>query len=60
MKTWDDYPVLLTIDEAMKLLRIDRKQTVTDLCRKSQIPALKAGRDWRIDRDGLRAMFETK
>ncbi|HDZ40040.1 MAG TPA: DNA-binding protein [Marinobacter sp.] len=56
MKTWNELPLMLTIEETMELLRIKRKQTVTDLCKQGKIPAIRANQ-WRIDRDGLRGQI---
>lgn len=58
MKAWNDYPIVLTAKETAELLRIDRLNTITDRCRRGELPAFKAsGKAWRIDRDRLRAMF---
>jgi len=61
MKTWNDYPPVLTATETAELLRIDRLNTITEKCRRGELPAFKAsGKAWRIDRDRLRAMFALK
>jgi len=61
MKTWNDYPVVLTAQETADLLRIGRLNTITEKCRTGELPAFKAsGKAWRVDRDRLRLMFAPK
>jgi len=61
MKTWNDYDPVLTAQETADLLRIDRLNTITEKCRRGELPAFKAsGKAWRIDRDRLRMMFAPK
>lgn len=59
-KTWDDYPVTLSIKETAQLLGISRLNTITSKCRNGELPAVKMGKDWRIDRDQLRAIFASR
>ena len=58
MKTWDDYPPLLTVEDAMELLKITRRQSITNLCRRGELPASQIGVKWYIDRDKLRRKFD--
>lgn len=48
----EDWPLFLTAEEAGELLRI-HPQTVYELARCGKLPARKAGRAVRIDRDKL-------
>ena len=57
MKTWDSYPPLLTVKQAMELLSLTRRQTITGLCRRGELPACQIGAKWYIDRDRLRQKF---
>lgn len=54
-KTWNDYPIVLTVTQAAALLNISAG-TIAAKCKSGEIPATKIGRSWSIDRDQLRAM----
>lgn len=45
-------PVWLTAEEVAGLLRV-HVTTVHELCRRGELPAIKAGRDWRVSARGL-------
>jgi len=45
---------LLTVSETARLLRIG-EATVRRLARRGELPALRVGGQWRIDRDSLAA-----
>lgn len=47
---------LLTVNEATKLLRIDRK-TLYKLIKKGEIPAIRLGVQWRIPKEELEKMI---
>jgi excisionase family DNA binding protein len=59
MTDWNNLPALLTVPEAMQLLRVKRRESVTKLCKNGQLNAMKIGNLWRIDRDSLRARLTT-
>lgn len=61
MKSWDNYPAVLTAKQAAELLGVSRINTITSLCKNGELPATKIGQgSWRIDRDRLRMMFAPK
>lgn len=47
-----DMPQWLTADETAALLRV-HVTTVQDMCRRGELPAMKAGKEWRISAHGL-------
>mgnify|MGYP001401759902 CR=1 FL=1 len=47
---------LLTVNEATKLLRIDRK-TLYKLIKRGEIPAIRLGSQWRIPKEALEKMI---
>ena len=47
-----EYPPILTVDQAAVMMQLDRN-TVYELIRQGKIPAFKAGRVIRINRDQL-------
>jgi excisionase family DNA binding protein len=63
-KTFEDFPTILTPDEAAELLRID-VSTAKDWCRAGKMPrAFKLGQAtravWRVKRDDLLAWIESQ
>ena len=46
------YPALMTPDEAASLMHTSAWM-VRDLCRRGEVPCVKAGRRWLIQRDRL-------
>src|SRR3954447_26172170 len=48
----NDDPVVLTLDEAAELLRIDAKE-MRKLAANGEIPGRKVGNEWRFSRTGL-------
>ncbi len=54
---WDQMPVLLTVPEAANLLRVT-EQAVRAMLREGKIPAIKAGREWRIERDAIKRVLD--
>lgn len=61
MKSWGNYPSILTAKQAAELLGVSRINTITSLCKNGELPATKIGQgSWRIDRDRLRMMFAPK
>ena len=42
----------LTVPEAARLLRVS-EQTVRRLARRGELPVVRVGAQWRLDRDGL-------
>jgi len=47
-----EHQTWLTADEAAVILRV-HVTTVHDMCKRGDLPAMKAGRDWRIHAQGL-------
>ncbi|MEW6573480.1 MAG: helix-turn-helix domain-containing protein [Bacillota bacterium] len=54
---WDDLPAILTLQEAAQFLRRGYR-CVLALCHTRGFPAIRLGRAWRINRDGLRRWLE--
>lgn len=55
MRSKSKVPVLLTVQEVSKLLRVHRPK-VYELIRKGEIQGFKLGADWRIKRDSIEAL----
>lgn len=47
------YPPWLTVQEFMEMMQIKSKDSVYEMLRKGQIPHVKVGSHYRIDRDGV-------
>jgi excisionase family DNA binding protein len=47
-----EFPPILTVEQASKLLQLDR-HTIYELIRQKKIPGFKAGRAIRLNRDKL-------
>ncbi len=61
MTSWDDYPPILTTEQAGEILGIKQMTTIIDRCKSGEFPAMKVGgKTWRIDRDKLRMMLASK
>lgn len=56
---WRHLPLLLTPDQAGKLLQIT-PECVRKLCAAGKLPAIQAGKQWRIDAAAIRARLEAK
>lgn len=56
---WDELPVLLTAEEARRLLNVGRV-TIYTLCHREGFPAVRIGRAVRVSRDGLRSWIENQ
>ena len=54
--SWNELPVLLSIDETALLMRIGR-DSVSKMCQEGTIPAMRFGKQWRIDKIKLQEMF---
>ena len=54
---WSKVPVLIDVPYAMVLLGMSRP-TVSRLCQNGDLPAVKIGEQWRIDRDKLKKYIE--
>lgn len=52
IQEWDKLPLILTAGQVANLLQLDRR-TVTNMCSRDDIHALKIAGDWRITRDEL-------
>ncbi|BAF61057.1 hypothetical protein PTH_2876 [Pelotomaculum thermopropionicum SI] len=52
-KDWDDLPAVLTIEETAHFLRRGYR-CILQLCHQRGFPAMRLGRRWLINRDGLR------
>ena len=48
----NDDPVVLTLDEAAELLRVDVKQ-MRKIAANGEVPGRKVGNEWRFSRDAL-------
>lgn len=57
IKNWADYEVFLTVDDVSAMMNIP-VESVRRMCRSGQLPAVKLGRLWRIDRDKFRSKLE--
>ena len=55
--SWDEFPLVLTTEEAAALLRV-HINTIKKMCNEGRLPANKVGRDWRILRDELREYLQ--
>ncbi|MEW6274206.1 MAG: helix-turn-helix domain-containing protein [Bacillota bacterium] len=56
-KDWNDLPAVLTIEDAALFLRRGYR-CVLQLCYRKDFPAMRLGRRWLINRDGLRRWLE--
>ncbi len=56
---WDDVPLLISLSEACALLHLT-EDTVRKLCNDGVLPSVKLNGSWRIDKEKLKKMFETK
>ncbi|RJX23237.1 MAG: DNA-binding protein [Ammonifex sp.] len=54
---WNDLPAILTVEETARFLRRGYR-CVLCLCHSKNFPAVRLGRTWRINRDGLRRWLE--
>ena len=54
--SYDDVPLMLTVDELGKLLRVSRN-TAYMLVKEGHVRSVQIGRQIRIPKDGLRHMF---
>lgn len=54
----DDYPEIMNVQEVAGLLRVSN-QTVYNLARSGQLPAVKVGREWRFRRDEVLAALSS-
>ena len=57
--SWDDVPLLMSLSDACTLLCLT-EDTVRKMCKDGSLPAAKLNGSWRIDKEKLRAMFETQ
>ncbi|MCL6449563.1 MAG: helix-turn-helix domain-containing protein [Armatimonadetes bacterium] len=53
MTNWDDAPVVMTLEQAAKILNRPYR-TVLGLCHQRGFPARRLGKRWMVSRDGLR------
>lgn len=56
---WDDVDLVLDVDGLMALLHISEK-TALALLNSGEIPARKAGKGWRIDKESVRQWLDGK
>lgn len=54
---WTDYPLTLNATEIGEILRVSTN-TVLEMLRSGRLPGQKAGREWRVSRELLRAWLE--
>lgn len=54
---WEVQPAIMTVQETAIFLRRG-EACVRNLCRSAGFPAIRIGRTWRINRDGLRRWLE--
>ena len=54
--SWDEVPQVMGVSELMRVLQIS-KPTALRYLADGIIPAAKVGREWRIDRDAVRAFL---
>lgn len=57
--SWDEVPVLIDVKTACILLKMS-EENVLGLCKNNTLPARKYGKQWRIDKEKLRQMFDVK
>ena len=50
--SWEDAPIILTAQQVSELLGVSPK-TIRIRCAKKEIPAIKIGKLWRIDKQKL-------
>lgn len=51
--SWDDLPQVIGVRDLMRLLRIS-ETTALKYLREGRLPAVKAGKEWRIDKDAVK------
>lgn len=56
-RDWEDLPAVLTIEETARFLRRGYR-CVLRLCRQRGFPAMRLGRRWLINRDGLKRWLD--
>lgn len=56
---WMKVPLFMTREEAGLLLRVT-PETVRRLCASGQLAAIQVGKQWRIDRESVRAMLDAR
>lgn len=56
--SWDEVPQVMGVSDLMRVLQIS-KPTALKYLNEGIIPAAKAGREWRIDRDAVRAFLRS-
>lgn len=54
--SWDELPLLLDIETASIVLRISQ-DSVRQMCKNGDLPAIHIGKQWRIDKEKLRNKF---
>ena len=56
----DDMPPLMTVADTSRVLGGLPKRTVQKLCADGELPAVKLGRQWRVNRDRLYAQYDIR
>lgn len=57
--SWDAVPQVLNVAQLMSLLRIS-KPTALRYLAEGRIPAVRMGKEWRIDKDAVKAFLQGK
>ena len=57
--SWDTVPQVLDVAQLMTLLRIS-KPTALRYLAEGRIPAVRMGKEWRIDKDAVKAFLQGK
>jgi excisionase family DNA binding protein len=58
VSSWDELPLVVAPSQVADLLGCSLN-TLYELCRRSEVPARRIGRQWRFSRDSLRHYIET-
>lgn len=54
--TWLNAPLILSVEQTAFLLGLNTEMII-NYCEKKELPAVKFGRNWKIDKEKLMKMF---
>ena len=57
VKSWEDLPQVISVNELMQLMRIC-ETTALKYLKEGKIPAAKAGKTWMIDKDAVKEFLK--
>lgn len=57
--SWEEVPLVMDIPYLCRLLGRSQ-ESIKQLCQRGQIPAFKAGKEWRIDKTALQAWIQAQ